>query len=81
MMPRAMRLVRSGAFMLLLGCALYPAQVLSAPATAGGQSRNSAALLDPAAREQPHAAVMDLWLATSLALLLHYYRRRRRERE
>lgn len=73
-MPSALRLVRSGILLLSLS--------ITAPAMAGGDPRDaSSGATQPAAQQQPHAAVMDLWLATSLSLVLLYIRRRRRARD
>ncbi len=80
MMPSALRLVRSGVLILLLGFAPPPALADGSPGAAivqppADQARRLQHWKDG---EQSQAAVMDLWLATSLALLLHHYRRRRR---
>jgi len=77
-MPSAMRLVRSGLLLATLS--------FTAPTIAGGTHTLAPPCAAPAATEthnacaSTHAAVMDLWLATSLGLLLLYYRRRRRMR-
>ena len=80
-MPSAMRVVRSGVLLLMFA--------LSMPVFAGNQVTSVSAIPHGApaatnsggsADERPHAAIMDLWLATSLSLILLYVRRRRRAR-
>jgi len=78
-MRSALRLVRSGVLFLMIGFTL--------PAAAGGILSASTATSavptaqdsQPVERPRSQAAVMDLWLAASLSLILLYVRRRRRE--
>lgn len=76
-MPSALRLVRSGIAVLALAFCTSTYAGIDTPTTCSAPAATSQ--LD-AVCGVSHAAVMDLWLATSLALIVLYVRRRRREK-
>ena len=79
-MRSALRLVRSGVLFLMIGFTSSAAVGGTLSASTATSAVQTAQDSHPVERARSQAAVMDLWLAASLSLILMYVRRRRRER-